>query len=193
MAVGVGWEEEEEEKARRRMQEEAVGANQGLMSSPKKRLLPCNSQESRAKKIKKNKLKKASPDVEGEEGGREGRVGSLVPLRGDSHWIEGTVPAIELGEGLFENRRESWLITLRERARKRERGECHWLLFCFFIAERWVWWSRQTPTSLMKPSWTSSTASSCTLSSAKHSDAPCIQQSFRKNATFSVIVAARNS
>lgn len=54
--------------------------------------------------------------MEEEEGGsREGRAGSLVPLRGHSHRVEGTVPAIELGEGLFENGREPWLITLRGR------------------------------------------------------------------------------
>lgn len=83
-------------------------------SSPRqrKKLLPCNSE--RAEKNKEEE-KKASPDVEAEEGGREGRAGPLVPLRGHSHRIKGTVAAIELGEGLFENRRQSWLITLMER------------------------------------------------------------------------------
>lgn len=96
------------------MQGEAAGANQGFLleSSPKKKASSLQLRESREKQ--RRRKKKASPDVEAEEGGREGRAGPLVPLRGHSHRIKGTVAAIELGEGLFENRRQSWLITLME-------------------------------------------------------------------------------
>lgn len=67
------------------------------LSSPK---LSCNSEVEQ----------KASPDVEDEEGGREGWASP--PLWGNSHRIEGTVPAVELWEGLFENGCKTWLIAL---------------------------------------------------------------------------------
>lgn len=35
------------------------------------------------------------------------------PLRGNSHRIERTIPAVELREGLFKNGCKSWLIALK--------------------------------------------------------------------------------
>lgn len=56
---------------------------------------------------------KASPVVEEEDVLREGQASPL--LRGNSHRIERSIPAVELWEGLFKNRCKSWLIALKWR------------------------------------------------------------------------------
>lgn len=127
MAVGVRWEEEPERDE---------GSGRGgiesddhlVAASPtKKRLRVRTKASSSSPRPKKKKASSSQLQESGatkkkkpvlvsrvEEGGREGRAGPPVPLRGDGHRVEGTVPAVELGEGLFQNGRESRLIALTD-------------------------------------------------------------------------------
>lgn len=126
-------------------------------------------------------VRQQSPVGEDEDkGGVEERGGEAPLLWGDGDWIQESVPAVELREGLFQNRSESWLVALDERKEnsgphlKGKLSECLILSPLYPAGVFWAWGCRHAVrsqglwprlTSLMNPSWTSSTASSCTFSS----------------------------